>query len=193
MSATGMPKKVQLGSSRKKDASLLLDCFRGVTKHKEHWNKWMVDQCWIDVMKERCGLNESMHITAKELNGATGRNAGSCRSAGIDKVTSASSFGIYKSSCRPSEVQSKARIRVTAHCIATPGTKPSEMPGGNSKWCTSLVSHMPDGMNTRQNPRKRSSSERPAPATTPVPAPAQKKRRGMATRGDAAGNAIDLT
>jgi hypothetical protein len=77
--------------------------------------------------------------------------------------------------------------------IATPGMKPSEMPGGNSKWHTSLVNNMPDGMNTRQNPMKRSLPERPAPATTPAPAPAQKKRRGMMTRGDAAGNVINLT
>jgi hypothetical protein len=95
--------------------ALLAQC--SVTKHKEHWNKWTVDQCWwIDVIKERYGLNESMHFAAKELNGATARNAG-YRSAGIDKVTSANSFGICKSSCRPSKVQSKARIRVTA-CTA---------------------------------------------------------------------------
>jgi hypothetical protein len=97
MSATAMLKKVQVGSSPKKDASLLLDCFRGVTKHKECWNKWIVDQCWIDVTKERHGSNESMHFAAKELNGATARNAG-CMSAGIDKATSANSFGICKSS-----------------------------------------------------------------------------------------------
>jgi hypothetical protein len=144
------------------------------------------------VTKERHGLNESMHLTAEELNGAMAGNAG-CMSAGIDKVTSANSFGICKSSHRPSKVQSEARIRVAACCIATPGAKPSEMPGGNSKWHASLVSDMPDGMNTRQNPMKPSSPQRPAPARTPVPAPAQKKRRGMATRGDAAGNAIDLT
>jgi hypothetical protein len=53
MSATGMHKKVQLGGGRKKDASLFLDCFRGVIQHKEYWNKWIVDQCWIDVMNER--------------------------------------------------------------------------------------------------------------------------------------------
>jgi hypothetical protein len=150
-----MLKKVQLGSSQKKDASVLLDCFGGATKHKEHWNKWTVDQCWIDVTKERHGSNESINFAAKERNGATARNAG-CMSAGIDNASFANSFGICKSSCRPSKLQSKARIRVTACCIATQGTKPSEMPGGNSKWCTSLVSDMPNGTNTRQNPMKRS-------------------------------------
>jgi hypothetical protein len=52
MSATGMPKKLQFGPSQKKDASLFLDCFRGATKHKEYWNKWAVDECWIDVINE---------------------------------------------------------------------------------------------------------------------------------------------
>jgi hypothetical protein len=70
MSAADMPEKVQLGSGRKKDTSLMLECFRGVTKHKEYWNKWIVDQCWIDAMMERCKLNESMQFAAKELNGA---------------------------------------------------------------------------------------------------------------------------
>jgi hypothetical protein len=59
MSAPDMPEKVQLGSGRKKDTSLMLECFRGVTKHKEHWNKWMVNQCWIDTTMERHKLNES--------------------------------------------------------------------------------------------------------------------------------------
>jgi hypothetical protein len=114
-------------------------------------------------------------------------------SAGIDKVKIVNSFGICKSSCRPSQVQSEARVRVTACHVTTPGIVPSEMPGGNSKWHTSLFRDMPNGINTRQNPMKRSSPERPAPATTPAPAPAKKKRRGMTTRGGAVENVIDLT
>jgi hypothetical protein len=38
MSVTGMPKKLQFGNGRKKDASLFLDCFLGVTKHRKYWN-----------------------------------------------------------------------------------------------------------------------------------------------------------
>jgi hypothetical protein len=90
-----------------------------VTKHKEHWNKWTVDQCWIDhVTKEQCGLNESVQFAAKELNGAAARNVG-YKSAAINMATSADFFGICKSSCRPSEDQSQAHQRVTAHCIGT--------------------------------------------------------------------------
>ena len=185
MSATGIPKKLQLGSSRKKGASLFLDCFRGVIKHKEYWNKWIVAQCWIDVINERYEMQESIRFTADELNRAIARNAG-YKSASIDTVTAANSFGIYKSTYRPSGQ------RVAAHCITTPGIKPSEMPGGNSKWYTSHISDIPNGINTRQNPLKRSLPERPAPATKP--APAQKKRKGMImTRGNGKENVIDLT
>jgi hypothetical protein len=53
MSATGMPKKLQFRPDRKKDVSLFLDCFRCRTKkHREYYNKWIVDKCWIDVINE---------------------------------------------------------------------------------------------------------------------------------------------
>jgi hypothetical protein len=44
--------------------------------------------------------------------------------------------------------------RVTGYYITTPGKKPSEMPGGNSKWYTILVKEMPSAVNTRQNPNE---------------------------------------
>jgi hypothetical protein len=70
MSATGMPKKLQFGQSRKKGASLFLDCFRGATKHLDYWNKWVVDECWIGVINERYDMPESIQFTAVELNRA---------------------------------------------------------------------------------------------------------------------------
>jgi hypothetical protein len=75
MSATGMHKNVQFGSVRKKDASLFLDCFRGVTTHREYWNKWIVDECWIDIINKRYDMPESIRFTAVELNRAISRNA----------------------------------------------------------------------------------------------------------------------
>jgi hypothetical protein len=50
MSAPGMPQKFQFEPG--KIASLFLDCFRGATKHREYWNKWIVDECWIDVINK---------------------------------------------------------------------------------------------------------------------------------------------
>jgi hypothetical protein len=179
MSATGMHEKVQFGPSRKKDASLFLDCFRGVTKHREYWNKWVVDECWIDVINERYDMPESIRFTAVELNRAISRNAG-FQAAGIDSLTLANSLGVYKSSYRPPKKPGTSRRRVTGYYITTPGNKPSEMPGGNSKWYTTLVNEMPSAASTRQNPIKRNLPEELTPATTPVPA--LKKRKGIATR-----------
>jgi hypothetical protein len=90
MSAAGMPKKLQSGPGRKKDASLFLDCFRCVTKHREYWNKWKVDKCWIDVINERYDIPESIQFTAVELNGAISRNAGPRYINSISKRSSSS-------------------------------------------------------------------------------------------------------
>ena len=79
------------GTGRKKNASLFLDCFRGVTKHREYWNKWIVDKCWIDVIIERYDMPESIRFTAVELNRAIARNAGFI-AAGIDAVSVANSY-----------------------------------------------------------------------------------------------------
>jgi hypothetical protein len=171
MYAAGMPEKFQFGCGRKKDASLFLDCFRGATKHRECWNKWTVDECWIDTMNKRCDVPESVQFTAAELNRATSGNA-MFKAAGIDAVTLANALGICKSSHRPN---GHAK-RVAGHCVTTPGVKPSEMPGGNSTWCALIVNEIPIAVNTRQNAIKRSLPEGPAPATKPVPA--QKKRKG---------------
>ena len=174
-----MHEKVQFGPSRKKDASLFLDCFRGVTKHREYWNKWVVDECWIDVINKRYDMPESIRFTAVELNRAISRNAG-FQAAGIDSLTLANSLGVYKSSYQPPQKPGTSHRRVTGYYITTPGNKPSEMPGGNSKWYTTLVNEMPSAASTRQNPIKRNLPEELTPATTPVPA--LKKRKGIATR-----------
>jgi hypothetical protein len=186
MSATGIPEKFQFGSGRKKDASLFLDCFRGATKHREYWNKWIVDECWIDIINKRYNMPESIQFTAVELNRAISRNA-VFKAAGIDAVTLANALGIYKSSYRPNGYAK----RVTGYYVTTPGMKPSEMPGGNTKWYTLIVNEIPIAVNTRQNAIKRSLPEGPAPATKPVPA--QKKRKGIATRRSGAHNVVDLT
>jgi hypothetical protein len=71
----GMPKKLQCSPGRKKYVSLFLDCLRGMTKHREYWNKWIVDKCWIDVINEQYDMPESIQFTAVELNQAISRNA----------------------------------------------------------------------------------------------------------------------
>jgi hypothetical protein len=132
-------------------------------------------------------MPESIQFTAVELNRAISRNA-VFKAAGIDAITLANSSGVYKSSYRPNTGDS-TRKRVTGYYTTTPGLKPIEMPGGNSKWYTIIVNEMPSAVNTQQNPMKRSFPEGLAPTTEP--APAQKKRKGIATQRSIVD--IDLT
>ena len=187
MSATGIPKVIQLVSGRKKNAALFLDCFRGVIKHAEYWNKWIVDECWIDLINERYEVPEALNFTATQLNGAVARDA-TLSATGIDKVTSSNSLGVYKSCYRP-----RGAKRITAYYITAPGKKPSEMPGGNSKWYTTLVSEAPKTVNTRHNPAlKHSLPEEFASASTKQ-APTRKKRKAIAARGSMKEHVVDLT
>jgi hypothetical protein len=41
MASTVMSKKLRVATSQKKDASLILDCFRGVMALQPYWNKWI--------------------------------------------------------------------------------------------------------------------------------------------------------
>jgi hypothetical protein len=174
MSATGIPKGIQLVSGRKKNASLFLACFRGVIKHAQYWNKWIVVECWIDLINERYEVPEALKFTAGQLSGAVARDA-AFKAAGVDIVTSANSLGVYRSSYKP-----KGAKKITAYFITTPGTKPSKMPGGNSKWYSTLVSETPSTVNTRKNPAlKRTMPEESAPPASTKQAPTSKKRKGI--------------
>jgi hypothetical protein len=78
-------------------------------------------------------MPESIQVTAVELNQAISRH----EVFKLIPVTIANLLGICKSSYRPTQKSRKSARRVTRYCITTPGIKPSEMPGGNSKWYTS--------------------------------------------------------
>ena len=69
MTAIEIPKGIQFVSGRKKNAALFLDCFRGVMKHAEYWNKWIVDECWIDLINEQYEVLEALKLTATQLMG----------------------------------------------------------------------------------------------------------------------------
>ena len=122
MSAIGISKNLRFATGRKKDYSLFLDCFRHVIIHKQYWNKWISDQCWINLINERFEIPESLQFTKTNLNTALSRNK---MYDGIDILTTANALGIYKSSYRP------GKIRSTGYYVTTPNVRPSEMPGGN--------------------------------------------------------------
>jgi hypothetical protein len=41
-----------------------------ITKHREYWNKWIVDKCWIYVINKWYDMPESMQFTVVELHWA---------------------------------------------------------------------------------------------------------------------------
>jgi hypothetical protein len=51
MSATPNREKLQFGSGQKRNSKFFLECFDAVRKLTQHWNKWIVDDCWIDIVK----------------------------------------------------------------------------------------------------------------------------------------------
>jgi hypothetical protein len=166
MSAIRTSKNLRFATGRKKDSSLFLDCFRHVIIHKQYWNKWISDQCWINLINDRFEIPESLQFTKTNLNTALSRNK---MYDGIDILTAANALGLYKSSYRP------GKIRITGYYLTTPNVRPSEMPGGNSKWYEKLESEQPHTVGTRNIPVKRSLPEGSTPAT--MPSSNQKKGR----------------
>jgi hypothetical protein len=155
MSATGESKKLRTLSCRKKDTSLYLDCFRHVIIHKQYWNKWISDQCWINLINERIEIPESLQFTKANLNGAFSRNP---MYGSIRILTIPNALGIYQSSYK------KGNQRITGYYITTPNLGLPEMPGGNSKWYHKLVTEQPRTVATRNIPVKRSLPEGSPPA-----------------------------
>ena len=101
-------------------------------------------------------------------------------------------LGIYRSCYRP-----KGAKGITAYYIMTPGKRPSELPGGNSKWYTTLVSEVKRLgqwiQDTTQPALKRTLPEESAPATSTKQAKMRKKRKVIATRGSMKENVVGLT
>ncbi len=56
------PRKYTLRSKPKKGAKLYLGCFDSVRKHKHYWNKWIVDDCWIDIINERLEIATRLQV-----------------------------------------------------------------------------------------------------------------------------------
>ena len=138
----------------------------------------------MDIIEQRYELPDSLRFTAAQLNVAITRNA-AFRTAGIESVMQSNCLGIYRSSYRPERLSA----RIYGYYITTPGKRPSEMPGGNVRWYTLLVSEKPSFVNTRHNPIKRSLPVSSVPTKTL--APNRKRTKGLATR--CSGKIIDLT
>jgi hypothetical protein len=122
VSAIRTSQNLRFAIGRKKDSSLFLDCFRHVIIHEQYWNKWISDQCWINLINEHFEIPESLQFTKTNLNTALSRNK---MYDGIDILTTANAFGLYKSSNRP------GKIRITGYYVTTPF--------GNARWKLKVV------------------------------------------------------
>jgi hypothetical protein len=63
MASIVMSKKLQLGTGRKKDASLILGCFRGATALQPYWNKWIVSDVWVDIIESLYDIPDDLQFT----------------------------------------------------------------------------------------------------------------------------------
>jgi hypothetical protein len=171
MATTPNHEKAQVGAEVKKNTKLFLRCFDSVRQHKQYWNKWILDDGWIDIIEDRFEIPTSLKFDSSQLNGAISRDPRFC---GIDTVGDANLNGVYKATYN--ERVGKKKSRLTAYYVTTPNTLPQK-PGGNTKWFRDIVSTVQKLPNTRHNPTKRSVPVEPVPTNKTLPAPTRKRRR----------------
>jgi hypothetical protein len=100
MSATLSREKPLFGNGRERNSKLFLECFDAVRKLRQCWNKWIVDDCWIDIVNERFDIPTQLQFAAADLNRAIGRDKR--LKTGTDKAGDPSVNGVYKAQCFPS-------------------------------------------------------------------------------------------
>jgi hypothetical protein len=169
MSTTPHQEKELICSGVKKDRKHFLRCFDGVSKLRQYWNKWITDDCWMDIINERYEMPSELKFTAVELNAAIARHP---KFQGIDTIKDINIHGVYRAVTKM-ECEN-TRKRVTAYYVTNPAKLP-KTPGGNAKWYNKLVSSAPEPMNTRLPTAKRSVPMGSVP--TNVSTPNLKRRR----------------
>ncbi len=174
-----MAKKLRVATSQKKDASLILDCFRGVTALQPYWNKWIVSDVWVDIIHSRYNLSDKLKFTHKELNTDVFRNK-LYKSSDIEITAIANPMGIYKAWFKTHNKETKKQLTIVAYYATSPNTLPT-VPGGNSKWVHDMVSLMP-AITTWSSATRTTSTTRCLPeevvgSMPTITAPAQKRLR----------------
>jgi hypothetical protein len=148
MSTTPNHEKAQFGGDVQKNSKLFLRCFDSVRQHKQYWNKWILDDGWIDIIEDRFEIPTKLKFGSSQLNRAIGRDQ---RFSGIDTVGDANVNGVYKATYY--ERVGKKKSRLTAYYVTTPNKLP-QRPGGNTKWFRDIVCTVPKHPITRHNPTK---------------------------------------
>jgi hypothetical protein len=113
--ATSM--KLHLAPCRTKNASLILDCFRGVMTLQPHWNKRIVSDVWADVVNNRCEAADDLKFSGKELIAAVSGNR-VCKSNNTETTVMTNPMGLCKAWCKRKNVDNKFVTAVACHATS---------------------------------------------------------------------------
>jgi hypothetical protein len=69
MSTAPNRESTQFGGGQKRNGKFFLGCFDSVRKLAQHWNKWILDDCWIDFVDEPFDIPTQLKFNADDLNG----------------------------------------------------------------------------------------------------------------------------
>ena len=180
MSSSVMVNKLQIAPGRKRDSSLILDCFRGVTALEPYWNKWIVVDLWVAIINSRYDLEEDLQFSGKELGAAISKNV-AFKSHNIDSTAMTNPLGVYKAWKKKRDGNTKSFTLVAYYATAA-NVLPTP-PGGNSIWYENVVS-LVSKISTRSSKEEEERRKRSLPGGELIPtttsAPTQKRRRGEA-------------
>jgi hypothetical protein len=93
MSTTPNREKTHFVPGAKKDTKLLLRCFDSVREHEQYWNKWILDEGWIDIINDHLQFPLDLRLVSADLNRAIGRSP---RFSEIDHLGKSKDMGLYK-------------------------------------------------------------------------------------------------
>jgi hypothetical protein len=185
-----MSKKLQLASGRKKDASLILGCFRGATELQPYWNKWIVSDVWVDIINSLYDIPDELQFTGKELIASVARNK-LYKSNNIETTTMTNPMGLYKAWFKTRKNGKQATI--VGYYATKPNTLPTT-PGGNSKWCYDMVSLLPRSTRSTSTIQEQTTEKKSLPEVgsvpTTAPVPTEKRRRAVFLRHGATGHFV---
>ena len=174
-----MSKKIGLAPARKKNASLFLDCFRGVTVRHQYRNKWIASDVWVDIINSHYDISDDLKFSSAQLNTAVSRNA-QFKSNLIETTTAVvSPMGLYKASYKVGKEGKK--VHVVGYYATSPNTLPTP-PGGSTKWYHDIASLLP--RETRSMSREENQLENlddlrsPKEGSMSTMVPTTRKRRG---------------
>ena len=109
------PRKDTVRKRSKKNGKLYLLCFDSVRRHTQYWNKWILDDCWIDIINERFDIPTHLKFASSDLNRAIGRDQ---RFNGIDTVGESNVNGVYNKASYFERVGAK-HVRLTAYYVTS--------------------------------------------------------------------------